>query len=270
MERRSLWKLVLGLVLIVIGLALLLNNLGIVPGLWRFIAGLWPIALVAMGLAVLLGWQRGITLPWQASKSTPINEPLADVRTTTLELSGHVGELEIEAGGASSRDLLSGKVPANSRLQVENSGSSALIWLEQKGLGRLPFISPKDAWELRLNPSVGWTLHLNAGLGEAEIDLTDLRVQELQLGGPSGEVKVKLPRRGQCVVIAAGHIDDLTLRVPDGVLARIYPPAGGTSRIDTVRFPLRDDAYESPGFGAAVDWIEIRLDGAAISNLRVL
>ena len=53
-------------------------------------------------------------------------------------------------------------------------------------------------------------------------------------------------------------------------LARIYPPAGGTSRIDTVRFPLRDDAYESPGFGAAVDWIEIRLDGAAISNLRVL
>ena len=40
MERRSLWKLVLGLVLIVIGLALLLNNLNILPGLWRFIAGL--------------------------------------------------------------------------------------------------------------------------------------------------------------------------------------------------------------------------------------
>ena len=59
MERRSLWKLVLGLVLIVIGLALLLNNLGIIPGLWRFIAGLWPVALVAIGLAVLLGWQRG-------------------------------------------------------------------------------------------------------------------------------------------------------------------------------------------------------------------
>ncbi len=91
MERRSLWKLVLGLVLIVIGLALLLNNLGIVPGLWRFIAGLWPIALVAMGLAVLLGWRRGITLPWQAGKSMPINEPLADVRTATLELSGHAG-----------------------------------------------------------------------------------------------------------------------------------------------------------------------------------
>ena len=83
-------------------------------------------------------------------------------------------------------------------------------------------------------------------------------------------LKIKLPRRGQCVVAVAGHIDDLTLRVPDGVLARIYPPAGGTSRIDTVRFPLRDDAYESPGFGAAVDWIEIRLDGAAISNLRIL
>ncbi len=113
-------------------------------------------------------------------------------------------------------------------------------------------------------------MHLDAGLGEAELDLTDLRVQELQLGGPSGEVKIKLPRRGQCVVTVAGHIDDLTLRVPDGVLARIHPPAGGTSRIDTVRFPLRDDAYELPGFGAAVDWIEIRLDGAAISNLRVL
>ena len=59
MERRSLWKLVLGLVLIVIGLALLLNNLNILPGLWRFIAGLWPIALVAVGLAALLGWRRG-------------------------------------------------------------------------------------------------------------------------------------------------------------------------------------------------------------------
>lgn len=270
MERRSLWKLVLGLVLIVIGLALLLNNLGIVPGLWRFIAGLWPIALVAIGLAVLLGWRRGITLPWQAGKSMPINEPLADVRMATLELSGHAGELEIEAAGAGSQDLLGGKVPANSRLQVENTGSAASIWLEQKGLGRLPFISPKDAWELRLNPSVGWMLHLNADLGESELDLTDLRVQELQLAGRSGEVKIKLPRRGQCVVTVAGQIDDLTLRVPEDMAARIHPPAGAISRIDTVRFPQREDALESIGFDAAVDWIEIRLDGAAIGNLRVL
>ena len=167
MERRSLWKLVLGLVLIVIGLALLLNNLGIVPGLWRFIAGLWPIALVAMGLAVLLGWQRGITLPWQAGKSIPINEPLADVRTATIELSGHAGRLEFEAGRPGSQDLLSGKVPANSRLQVENAGSSALIWLEQKGLGRLPFISPKDAWELRLKPVPPLRYPFNVPVNEA-------------------------------------------------------------------------------------------------------
>jgi len=269
-ERRSLWKLVLGLVLIVIGLALLLNTLGIFPGLWRFIAGLWPIALVALGLAALLGWRRGLTLPWQASKSMPINEPLGDVRAALLDLSGHAGELEIEATGAGSQDLLGGRVPASSRVQVENAGPSATIWLQQKGLGRLPLISPKDAWELRLHPGVAWTLHVDADVDEGELDLTDLRVQDLHLGGHLGEVKIKLPRRGQSVVTVGGSVDELTLRVPDGVPARIHPPAGGASRIDTVRFPLREGAYESLGFDAAVDWIEITLDGAAVGNLRVL
>ena len=270
MERRSLWKLVLGLVLIVIGLALLLNNLNILPGLWRFIAGLWPIALVAVGLAALLGWRKGFTLPWQTDKSVPINEPLGDVRTARLDLSGHIGDLEVEAAGAGSQDLLGGKTPASSRLQVENAGSSASIWLTQKGLGRLPWISPKDTWELRLNPTVAWTLRVDANLGEGELDLTDLRVQELQLGGHMGELKVKLPRRGQCVVTASGQMDDLTLRVPDGVAARIHPAASGTSRIDAVRFPMSEGAYESAGFSVAVDWVEITLDGAAVGSLRVL
>ena len=130
----------------------------------------------------------------------PINEPLGDVRTARLELSGHIGDLEVEAAGAGSQDLLSGKTPASSRLQVENVGQSASIWLMQKGLGRLPWISPRDTWELRLNPSVAWTLHVDADLGEGELDLTDLRVQELQLGGHVGRAQgeVAAPRAMRC------------------------------------------------------------------------
>lgn len=270
MGRRSLWKLVLGLVLIVIGLALLLDAIGILPGVGSFLTGLWPVALVAIGLAALIVWRQGVTLPWQTGKTKPINQALGDTRTALLDLSGHIGALEIDAAGASSQDVVGGKVPAASRLQVESTGSATSIWLDQPGLGRLPFIGAKDTWELRLNPSVTWTLHVDADLAEAEIDLTDLRVQELQLQGQADEIKIKLPHRGQCVVVGAGHIDDLTLRVPDGVAARIHPPTGGTIRIDTGRFPLRDTVYESAGFGGAVDWVEITLDRLTLGNLRVL
>ncbi len=270
MERRSLWKLVLGLVLIVIGLALLLDAAGILPGIGRYIAGLWPIALVALGLAALLGWRRGVTLPWQSGKTKPINQALGDTRAALLDLSGQIGALEIEPAGVGSQDLIGGKVPASSRVQVESTGSATSIWLDRQGLGRLPFIGAKDAWELRLNPSAAWTLHLDADLDEGELDLTDLRVQELQLGGRSGEVKIKLPRRGQCVVAGAGHVDDLTLRVPDGVAARIRPPAGGVIRVDAGRFPVRNGVYESAGFEAAADWVEITLDSVTLGNLRVL
>lgn len=270
MQRSSLWKLVLGVILIVIGLGLLLDTVGIFPGLGRFIAGLWPIALVAIGLSALLAWRRGVTLPWQAGKTKPINQALGDTRSALLDLSGQIGALELDAAGAGSQDLIGGKVPATSRLQVESTGSASSIWLDRQGWGRLPYVGSKDAWELRLNPGAIWTLHLDATLDEGELDLTDLRVQELHLGGRSGEIKIKLPRRGQCVVAGAGQIDDLTVRVPDGVAARIHPPAGGTLRIDTGRFSLRDGVYESIGLSTAVDWAEINLDGSTITNFRVL
>ena len=103
LKDRARLKFILPAVLVLLGVALLCNNLGIVPGLWSFIVGLWPVVLIALGLAVILGWQKGWRLPWQEVKAAPFNEPLGQIRSATLNLTGRTAGLEIEATSAATK-----------------------------------------------------------------------------------------------------------------------------------------------------------------------
>lgn len=270
MDGRSLWRILLPLALIFLGIVLLCSNLGVAPGLWDFIAGLWPLALIGLGLAILLGWQAG--WPWSGNvEMMPINEPLGNVRTATLELSGRVGELEIEAASANSQDLLGGKIPTHVRPEVDLAGDLAEVRLRsQKPVIWWPFGGSVGEWDLRLNPQVTWRMHVGGG-GETDLDLTGLRVAELQLDGHVGSVQMRLPRFGRTHVKVGGRLGDLTLRIPEGVAARIHKPAGplGSARVDTARFPLRGNFYESADFETAADRVEIELD-SSLGDLRII
>lgn len=268
MEGRTLWRVILPAGLIFLGLALLCSNLGIVPGLWDFLVGLWPLLLIGIGAALLLGW-RGWN--WRPRRSMPVNEPLGDVQSATLDLSGRVGELSLEAAGPNSHDLLGGKAPEGSRAEVEASGQSVQVRIRRdSALAWLPFGGWAGEWDLHLHPNVSWSLRVAGDTNEAKLDLANLRVTELKWDGQADNVKLMLPQRGQTEVRIGGRLGDLTVRVPQGVAGRIHQAGGnlGSYRVDTVRFPLVGDIYESPDFESATDRVEIWLDGP-LGDLRI-
>jgi hypothetical protein len=270
MKRASLWKLILPAVLIFLGVALLCNNLGIVPGLWGSLIGLWPLFLIALGVALVLGWR--FDLPWTEGKSMPFNEPLADVRRATLDLSGRAGELILEAASTNSQDLLGGRIPGGSHTEVEANGESAKVCFRREGPSTWwPWARSSGLWDLHLHPRVTWTLSVAGGIAETTLDLTELRVTDIEIEGQMGDARIKLPRSGQTTVRFGGHLGDLTVRVPDGVAVRIHQPrdTSAVARVNTTRFPQQGDVYETPGFETATDWVEIVLE-SSLGELRVL
>lgn len=269
MQGRSAWRLILPLGLIFLGVALLCNNLNIVPGLWDFITGLWPLLLIGLGALLLFG--RRLSWPWSRGASIPFSEPRGDLQAVKLDLSGRAGTLALEAGSASSLDLLSGKVPEGTRAEVLSSGATAAVrFRQERSVSWWPWGANVSDWELRLHPTVTWSLQIG-GVGESEIDLTGLRVPDLIVDGHVGSLKIKLPRNGQTQVKVSGRLGDLTVRVPEGVAARIHRPAGmlGSSKIDPARFPLLGDVYQSPDFDAAADRVDIKLD-SSLGELRIV
>jgi hypothetical protein len=268
-EGRSAWRLLLPLGLIFLGVALLCNNLGIAPGLWDFITGLWPLLLIGLGALLLFG--RRFNWPWRRRASTAFSEPRGALRAVRLDLTGRAGFLDLEAGSASSLDLLSGKIPEGTHAEVLSSGETAAVrFRQEQSVAWWPWGDNVSNWELRLHPDVTWSLTIDGG-GESEIDLSGLRVPNLAVDGHPGSLKIKLPRRGQTQVQVSGRLGDLTLRVPEGVAARIHQPTGalGSSKIDSVRFPWLGDVYQSPDFHSAADRVEIKLD-SSLGELRIV
>lgn len=269
MQGYSVWRIVLPLGLIVLGLALLCSNLGIVPGLWDFIIGLWPLLLIGLGALLLLG--RRISWPWSRSESQPFSEPRGELAAVRLDLSGRAGTLDLESGSANSLDLLAGKLPEGIHAEMVSAGDAATVRFRQdRALNWWPWGGNVGDWDLRLHPDVAWTLQVG-GFGESELDLTGLHVPTLVVENHVGALKIKLPSAGQTHVKVRGRLGDLILRVPTGVAARIHRPSGslGAAKIDTTRFPLLGDAYQSADFDTAADRVEIHLD-SSLGELRVL
>lgn len=270
MDRRPLWRIALPVALILLGVALLCNNLGIVPGLWSFLIGLWPIALIGLGVLLLFGARTG--LPWRRALSQPFSHPLEQVRAATLDLAGCSGVLALEAGSAHSLDLLSGKMPPSAQLEVLTVDGTARAHIHaSRAAAWWAWVSAAANWEVRLHPAVRWTVQIGGGPGEAVLDLSDLSVAGLRLDGRGGEAKIKLPHQGSCRVEIGGRLDNLTLRVPPGVAARVRLPAGLSSaaKVDTTRFSLQGDVYQSPDFETDPSRVEIELSGS-VGELRVL
>lgn len=111
----------------------------------------------------------------------------------------------------------------------------------------ISLIEPEDpglyvyaGWDLRLNPSAVWTLHLG---GSLDADLTDLSVSRLDVSGAGtirlGTVNVETP------VNVSGSFQVV---VPDGVPARVV----GTASVPS-SWNLNSDGAQSPNTGAG--WV---------------
>jgi hypothetical protein len=244
-----------------------------------------PLLLVCLGVLVVIGafvpgpWRRPVVVVHDAKDraaaergeggsdwTAPVPERLAIPLEGTIDAEVMVtfGAGHLRIGTAAAGCLVDGAFGGGVR--VERSGGA--------GRARLSPPTPPTGWTLSREPytwdmgvtsEVPLRLRVETGAADAELDLSGLRLAELRLRTGASETRVSLPAAaGVTVVDAEGGATTIRFSVPDGVAARIRSSVVlGSSDIDTVRFPrtAAGDAWESPGFAAAANRVDITVRG---------
>ena len=256
MRRSSLFW---GIVIILAGVLLLLQQMGLL--VFNFWAIFWPLMLILAGIWFLLG----PTIFHQDFHAEAVSIPLEGESEADIRLKHGAGSLHIGAlpdGG----ELLSGTCVGGVDLRVHRHtgrvkarlSTAPDVWFGFPGT-----IGGRGlAWDLKISRSVALKLDLESGASESTLDLTDLRVGELEVQTGASSTDITLPAQaGYTRVSVKSGAAAVNLRLPDGVAGRIYIQSGlaGVS-VDTARFPQGSGVYETPGYATAANKAEIRVE----------
>jgi hypothetical protein len=282
--------------LILIGVILLLNVLGVLEwSIWWSILRLWPVLLIAAGLELLLGrWKWGSLLStilvvavvaaalWLTSAGVTtsgliteqIRQPLGDATRADVSIDPGVGTLRLEAASESA-NLVEGTVllGKGEELQEDFSqqGDTATYTLGTKTTSWNAFPGGFDdarVWELGLSPGASLSLSTDMGVGDTDLDLTGLVMEELDAGTGMGRVKVVLPATGQFEAKLSQGIGVVEIVIPEGMAVRIETDTGLVVRQLPDDLVKQEEIYTSPGYATAENRVEIDA-GVAIGLLTV-
>ncbi len=257
-----------GTVLVLVGLVLFLDNLGVFGDLsvWRLI---WPLLLIAVGVWVLVGtvWRA------QPAQMEPASIPLQGAARAAVKVQHGAGRLTVGAGAAPGQ-LVSGEFAGGLDYTAERQGDTLKVrmkpateawafpwaWGARRGLD----------WNLRFTEEIPLALKFETGAGEYQLDLSGLRVTELELETGASATSVVLPAQ-------AGHTEakiscgaaSVNVRVPEGVAARIRVDSGlaGIS-VNRERFPRVEGGYRSPDYDTAANKVDLKIE-AGVGSVDV-
>ena len=292
-RRRSvMWPVLL----IVVGIVLLLVQTGVISVAWTDLWRFWPVLLILIGLDILLGgvkhgWIIFIvlaavlvvgaaiyvvpgTVQGVALKTEHLTYPAAGIKTASVRLEVGAAELNVETM-SDSANLLEADISYNQRLTVlnanmDNPDGQATLRISTQTQGTTFGMAGNNAeeWDVRLNTDIPTSLVLNAGVSDAELDLSDATLTALDINAGVGDVRVALPEQGAYSVNVNGGVGSLTLEVPEGVEARVRVDGGlGSVDVDS-RFEQQGKAYVTAGYAEAESRVEIDIDGG-VGSIKV-
>lgn len=291
-------SVVFPLLLVGLGVLFLLNNMGLVSwNIWNSIWQLWPLLLVAAGIDMIIGrrstaasiftvmtlfglmaliaigiWilamQQAVWQPQGDQETQQIAQTLDDANKADIDIRFGAGTLHLSAQSDSS-DLVRGSLElrrgeeADSSFSVDNG--TAYYRLESKASGFLfPFISEmknERIWDLNLNTQVPTDLKVNTGVGEAVLDLEDLKLTRLDLNGGAGNTTLTLPKYGDYEVQVNAGVGRIDLGIPAGLALRMEVN-DGLGQIDIQGdYKRQGKQYESAGYNAATNRVDLKVEG---------
>lgn len=285
-----------GVILISLGIVFLLNNLGYVPwSVWFRILFLWPIILIAIGIEIIfrktslsfltilspLLFMAAILGPTyfqkvELHKAYCVLETYKwseDLDTSVVKVTAIVqvraGNLEISSD---TEKLISAKLDYWKRKPIttyEYSGfdSSATVEIRDKERGWKGWSwrawGAKD-WDIKLTERIPINLRIYAKATDGELDLSDLKIKNLNLDIKAANFNIKL---GDMVDQVNGRIESdacrLCLLIPEDIGLKIENHAKLTSTSFSGLSILKyDNIYQTPNFEQASQKINLSLEGS--------
>jgi len=283
-------------ILIGLGIVLLLINQGVLSwSVWEVIFLLWPVLLVAAGLDIIIGRRSAlgsllalaltlallVWLLWLYGADTGIGEAAGTQISQTPDgasqgviiVNPAVGILHVEALPESAY-LVEGTIPRGIQDSVKRDftveDDTATFALKLQGASFGPFIGggARSVWDLGLNPNIPTQLKTELGMGESQVDLTDLTLRDVQMNMGVGQTTVTLPDTGNFEAKIEGAIGQTTIIVPRSMAVRIHLDTGIAARQVPSDYQRHNDIYTSPGFESADNRIELKVS-QAIGNITI-
>jgi hypothetical protein len=248
-------NLILGGVLILAGTLFLLETLDILRiNVWGVI---WALALIVAGLWIL-GW---VTYDRGQAEKEDVSIPMEGAENARIKIRHGAGQLVIESG-ASQNEVLAGRVSGG--MEYRSSLTQGKLNLSLEAPGRVyilaPWVRPLH-WTLQLNDQLPMELDLKTGGSESKIDLSQLRVTDLELNTGASDTTLTMPAKvSHTKAGVKGGVASVRITVPEGVAARIRA-TGGLSEIsiDRDRFPRSGGYYQSEDYDEAEFKLELDL-----------
>lgn len=251
-SRGSAGPVIWPLVLAVVGVILLLDNFLL---LGDFDASLlWPLLLVLVGAQILL---RGDFAPGWDVKTFGITR--GSVESATLEISAGEIDVNLRALQREGR-LIAGQFASQSRPYMGVNEAHALLKMDRAAT---PWLSFAD-WEMGLARDLPWQLFISTHLGQVNVDLSGLILQDASIATGIGDIRLVCPREAFGTLRLRSALGSIQLVTPHGCNTRITVEG---SRVFGVHVDENRYMQIEPGVYAAHDadpdapLIEVHISG---------
>lgn len=270
-----------------LGVIFLLGNFGYLTlSAWEIIFRFWPVFLIAWGLDLIIGRRRiwspllGLLVGagllagiYYLSTQSPAMRENYETNAMKVSLEGATsasGSISLPAGqvaiqgGADSMALLEGKVSSTNASHVSSDivDGKANFDIEDDAKGVfMPFVGSAAnlSWDYRLNSTIPFNLDVSMGAGDFVVDLTKVKVDELNLEAGAGRIKVTLPADDALKADLSLGVGEIIVLIPEGTPFRIEFDTALTVRELPAGFTVVDDVVSSPGADSAADLVEMAI-----------
>ena len=109
---------------------------------------------------------------------------------------------------------------------------------------------------------------IDLGIGDANLDLSKLTIDDIKVDFGIGEVMIELPATGEFDIDVDGGIGSIMIKVPEGMAVRLHADLAIVGRDIPTSYSRNDNVYTSPGYSDAENRANITL-GLGIGSVSI-
>ncbi len=254
-----------GVLLILLAALLFLRQMGKISG--DIFSYFWPLFIIAVGIWLIISFYSRK----QPIKGDRLSIPLEGATSAYLRFTHGAGRLNLHSG-ADSGEIVNGTFSAGLDYKSRLSGSQLEVKLRLHAPVWNWWPGESLDWDIGLNKEVPLSLKIDTGASASILDLTELKVTDLDFDSGASSTEIYLPRSA-----GTTHVDidtgasSLKLHVPSGAAARIRVKTGMSSiNIAAGRFPRLDGGlYQSEDYATAVNRADITID-SGVGSIEIV